>query len=280
MIISSKELLKTAKEEHFAVPSANFVDQLSARAHIEVAEELNLPLILSFAQVHTAYQTLEEATEIGKYFAKKAKVPVVLHLDHGVDFGFIQKAVNLGFTSVMIDASSESLENNIKITKEVVDFAHAHDVCVEAEIGHVGTGISVDSLSEAKSIYTSVKEAVTLTKETNLDSLAVSIGTSHGSYKGTPVLNFTRLKELAENVEVPLVLHGGSSSGDENLERCALGGIAKINIYTDFILDAYKNLQEKGIDTARDYFGLKEILKNGMKNTLARYYKVFHTQNI
>ena len=258
MIISSKELLQTAKEKHFAVPSANFVDQLSARAHIEVAEEMNLPLILSFAQSHSVYQSLEEAAALGKYYAAKAKVPVVLHLDHGED-------------------SSKSLDENIKITKEIVDMAHAHDVCVEAEIGHVGTGISVDKFSEAQSIYTSVYEAVTLTEKTGLDSLAVSIGTAHGSYKGTPVINFERLKELSENVPVPLVLHGGSSSGDENLEKCALGGIAKINIYTDFILGAYNNLQEK---QAKDYYNAKEILKDGMKDVLRRYYKVFHTQNI
>lgn len=277
MIISSKELLQTAKEKHFAVPSANFVDQLSARAHIEVAEEMNLPLILSFAQSHSVYQSLEEAAALGKYYAAKAKVPVVLHLDHGEDFAFVEKAVELGFTSVMIDASSKSLDENIKITKEIVDMAHAHDVCVEAEIGHVGTGISVDKFSEAQSIYTSVYEAVTLTEKTGLDSLAVSIGTAHGSYKGTPVINFERLHELAENVSVPLVLHGGSSSGDENLEKCALGGIAKINIYTDFILGAYNNLQEK---QAKDYYGAKEVLKDGMKDVLRRYYKVFHTQNI
>lgn len=277
MLISSKELLQKAKEQHFAVPSANFVDQLSARAHIEVAEEMNLPLILSFAQSHSVYQSLEEAAALGKYYAGKAKVPVVLHLDHGEDFDFIKRAIELGFTSVMIDASSQPLEENIKITKEIVDLAHSSNVCVEAEIGHVGTGISVDKFNEAQSIYTSVDEAVTLTEKTGLDSLAVSIGTAHGSYKGRPVINFARLKELAENVPVPLVLHGGSSSGDENLEKCALGGIAKINIYTDFILGAYNNLQA---NQAKDYYGTKEILKEGMENVLRRYYKVFHTQNI
>lgn len=277
MIVSSKELLQKAKEQHFAIPSANFVDQLSARAHIEVAEEMNLPLILSFAQSHSAYQSLEEAAELGKYYAKKAKVPVVLHLDHGEDFDFIKRAIELGFTSVMIDASSKPLNENVEITKAVVDLAHANDICVEAEIGHVGTGISVDKFDEAQSIYTSVDEAVFLTEKTGLDSLAVSIGTSHGSYKGTPVINFERLKELSENVPVPLVLHGGSSSGDENLEKCALGGIAKINIYTDFILGAYNNLKEH---EAQNYYDTKDILKEGMKNILRRYYKVFHTQNI
>lgn len=277
MLVSSKDLLKIAKEQHFAIPSANFVDEISAKAHIEVAEELNLPLILSFAQVHSKYQSLEEAANIGKYYAKKANVPVVLHLDHGEDFNFIKRAIALGFTSVMIDASNETLEENIRITKEVVDYAHKYDVCVEAEIGHVGTGVSVDALSEAESVYTSVAEAVKLTKETNLDSLAVSIGTAHGSYKGIPVINFDRLKELAEALEVPLVLHGGSSSGDENLSRCAKEGIAKINIYTDFILGAYKNLQE---NEPKDYFEIKKLLKIGMKNILSRYYKVFNTQNI
>ena len=261
MLVSSKELLLTAKQKHFAIPSANFVDEISAKAHIEVAEEMNLPLILSFAQVHSKYQSLEEAANIGKYYANKAKVPVVLHLDHGEDFDFIKRAIDLGFTSVMIDASNETLDENIRITKEVVDYAHAHDVCVEAEIGHVGTGVSVDALSEAKSVYTSVEEAIKLTQETNLDSLAVSIGTAHGSYKGTPVINFERLKELSEALDVPLVLHGGSSSGDENLSRCAKEGIAKINIYTDFILNAYKNLQE---NEAKDYFAVKTLLKMSM----------------
>lgn len=277
MIVSSKELLQKAKQQHFAVPSANFVDQLSARAHIEVAEEMNLPLILSFAQSHSAYQSLEEAAALGKYYAGKAKVPVVLHLDHGEDFDFVKRAIELGFTSVMIDASSQPLDENIKITKEIVDLAHASNVCVEAEIGHVGVGISVDKMNEVQSIYTSVDEAVTLTEKTGLDSLAVSIGTAHGSYKGTPVINFERLKELSENVPVPLVLHGGSSSGDENLEKCALGGIAKINIYTDFILGAFNNLKE---NEAKDYYSTKEVLKEGMKNVLRRYYKVFHTQNV
>lgn len=277
MLISPERLLNIAKKEHFAIPSANFVDEISAKAHIEVAEEMNLPLILSFAQVHTKYQTLEEAANIGKYYAKKANVPVVLHLDHGEDIDFIKRAIALGFTSVMIDASNETLEENIRITKEVVDYAHEHDVWVEAEIGHVGTGVSVDALNEAKSVYTSVEEAIKLTKETNLDSLAVSIGTSHGSYKGIPVINFERLQELDKALEVPLVLHGGSSSGDENLARCAKEGIAKINIYTDFILEAYKNLQE---NEAKDYFTVKNLLKNGMKNILRRYYKVFSTQNI
>ncbi len=277
MLISPERLLNIAKKEHFAIPSANFVDEISAKAHIEVAEEMNLPLILSFAQVHTKYQTLEEAANIGKFYAKKANVPVVLHLDHGEDIDFIKRAIALGFTSVMIDASNETLEENIRITKEVVDYAHEHDVWVEAEIGHVGTGVSVDALNEAKSVYTSVEEAIKLTKETNLDSLAVSIGTSHGSYKGIPVINFERLQELDKALEVPLVLHGGSSSGDENLSRCAKEGIAKINIYTDFILEAYKNLQE---NDAKDYFTVKELLKNGMKNILRRYYKVFSTQNI
>lgn len=277
MLVSPERLLNIAKKEHFAIPSANFVDEISAKAHIEVAEEMNLPLILSFAQVHTKYQTLEEAANIGKYYANKAKVPVILHLDHGENIDFIKRAIALGFTSVMIDASNETLEENIRITKAVVDYAHEHDVWVEAEIGHVGTGVSVDDLNEVKSVYTSVKEAVKLTRETKLDSLAVSIGTSHGSYKGTPIINFERLQELDKALEVPLVLHGGSSSGDENLSRCAKGGIAKINIYTDFILEAYRNLQE---NEAKDYFIVKELLKDGMKNILRRYYKVFSTQNI
>ncbi|WP_196603777.1 class II fructose-bisphosphate aldolase [Pectinatus haikarae] len=280
MLVSTKEMLAEARAKGFAVPSANFVDQISVKAHTETAERMGLPLILSYAQAHSCYQDIEEAAMLGHFYIKKAKVPIALHLDHGMDFSFIKRAIELGFTSVMIDASKEELAGNIAATRKVADYAHTHNVMVEAEIGHVGTGRNVgqgETEADDDSIYTTVEEAGKMAEQSGADSLAVSVGTAHGLYKGVPKINFTRLKELADNLNIPLVLHGGSSSGDDNLERCALNGIAKINIYTDFVVNAYKNLSE---NRPKDYFGVNDFLRTGMKNTLRHYYEVFHTQEI
>ncbi len=275
MLVSSKELLKIARAKKFAIPSANFVDQLSASAHVETAEKLNLPLILSFAQVHQKYLPFDDAIEIGRYYAEKAKVPVVLHLDHGVDKDTIFKAVNAGFKSVMIDASFERLEENIRRTREIVEYAHLRGVVVEAEIGHVGEGDQYSNKDSSNNIYTTVEEAKIFVEQTEVDSLAISIGTAHGAYKGTPKIDFQRLAEIRDAIETPLVLHGGSSSGDLNLHRCATEGISKINIYTDFVLAAHKKVQEGRFE---DYFAVRQAMKNGMMECLEHYYNVFDTQ--
>jgi len=280
MLVTSKELLQKAKQQKLAIPSANFFDWTSVLAHTEVASELKLPIILSYAEAHKAYLSLEEAALLGKFYGEKVDVPVVLHLDHGSSLEVVKQAIDLGFTSVMIDASQEILEKNIAITKEVVDYAHARGVVVEAEIGHVGTGVLVGSVGESgnagpdDSIYTSVEEAVEMCKQTNVDSLAISIGTAHGTYKGTPVINFKRLEEIAGSLDIPLVLHGGSSSGDDNLNRCAMSGISKINIYTDFILAAKA---EMSTETTENYYEVIAQAKKGIKECLKHYYQVFET---
>lgn len=275
MIITSKELYKLARAKNFAFPASNFFDQLSASAYVETAEELDLPLILSFAQVHQSYLPFDDAIAIGKYYAGKAKVPVVLHLDHGTDKEFIFKAIDSGFTSVMIDASFESLEENIRRTKEIVKYAHLRGVTVEAEIGHVGEGSQYEGKDSSNNIYTTVEEAKTFVENTEVDSLAVSIGTAHGAYKGTPVIDFQRLGELRAAIDTPLVLHGGSSSGDENLHKCATGGISKINIYTDFVLAAYNKLKSR---ECGDYYAVRQAMKDGMKECLKHYYELFDTE--
>ena len=144
MKVNSKSLLEKARAGHYGIVAPDFLDFISARAFIEVAEERQEPIILSFAQAHRHLLSLEEAALIGNYFAKKASVDIVLHLDHGEDFDYIKEAIDLGFSSVMLDASSYPLEENIKRTREVVCYAHAHGVDVEAEIGHVGGSPKVD----------------------------------------------------------------------------------------------------------------------------------------
>lgn len=146
MIINSKKALLEAKKNNFAIISANFIDNNSARVYVKTAEELDLPIFLSYSQSHSNILSLEEAASFGKYLAEKSKAPVILHLDHGQDLETVFKAADLGFSSVMVDASSESFEDNIKITKQVVDYAHERNVTAEAELGHVGA----NDLSEAK----------------------------------------------------------------------------------------------------------------------------------
>lgn len=277
MKVDSNKVLPVAQKIGFAIPATNFIDLDSARTFVKVAEERRLPLILAFAESHRQIISLEEAALIGNYFVDKATVPIVLHLDHGTNPEFIFKAIELGFSSVMIDASQKEFEDNIKITKEIVDYAHKHHVSVEAELGHVGSEDLTEAYELSDSIYTQVNDVIEFVDRTNVDSLAISIGTAHGVYKGEPKINFERLKEIKEIAKVPLVLHGGSSSGDENLSRCAANGISKINIFTDFINGAFHKIEK---DQPKNYLVLKELANLGMEEVLNHYYDVFGTQSI
>jgi len=277
MLVNSKNALLTAKKENFAIPATNFIDLDSARSYAKVAEEKGLPLILAYAQSHSEMLSIEEAALIGKFFAEKSRVPIILHLDHGEDTDFIFKAIELGFTSVMIDASRESFEDNIAITKKVVDYAHQFDVTVEAELGHVGSNDFSESPTLTDSIYTEVEDVLEFVDQTKVDSLAISIGTAHGIYKGAPTINFERLEEIDKMTTIPLVLHGGSSSGDNNLNRCATHGISKVNIFSDFINDAFSAISK---EQPEDYLALKKIANQTMSSVLDHYYNVFATQPI
>lgn len=276
MLVNSKELLEYARQKGFAVPSTNFIDSVTARAYTETAEKRDLPLILSYAQSHSEILSLEEAYNIGKFYAEKVSVPVVLHLDHGMDIDFIKMAIDLGFTSIMIDGSMLPFDENINITKEVVKLAHEKNITVEAELGHVGSNDFSESKVLTDTVYTEVNNVIEFVEKTNVDSLAISIGTAHGIYKGTPKINFDRLQEIFTKINIPLVLHGGSSSGDENLARCAKEGISKINIYSDFIVEAFKKVKNE--TTCQNYVDLLQVSQASMKDVLNRYYDVFGTE--
>ena len=276
MLVTTKELFKKAQEGKFAIPAPNFIDLESLRWHVETAERHNLPLILALAEAHIGENiTLEDAALVGKKYAEEAKVPVVLHLDHGTTPEVIKKAIDLGFSSVMIDASQDTFEENVRKTKEIIDYAHPKGVVVEAEIGHVGAGENYENHETSDSQYTTVEEAKKFAEETGVDSLAISIGTAHGMYKGIPEINFDRLKEIAAAVDTPLVLHGGSSSGDENLNRCATNGITKINIFSDLLVAAKEEIDNNKPET---YLDVKALSKQGMQKCLEHYYAVFETR--
>lgn len=275
MLVSTKEMLQRARREGYAVPAPNFFDFRSASAYLEVAEALNKPLILAFAQAHMDQLGLEDAAMIGRYLAKKASVPVAMHLDHGTDETIIKQAIDLGFTSVMIDASQEKIEENIMKTKAIVAFARPREVAVEAELGHVGAGDNYEDHEHSDSIYTKASEVEKFIEMTDVDSLAISIGTAHGIYKGKPKISFNTLHDIFSKTAIPLVLHGGSSSGEENLHRCATEGIAKINIFTDIVEGGMKAINNR---RPTELFELENLRSRGMKAVLEEYYHLLATK--
>ena len=233
MLVNSKEVLEKAKEGKYAVPHFNINNLEWTRFILEECEKEKSPVILGVSEGAKKYMVgFHTVTEMVKAMVEELQitVPVVLHLDHGSSVASCKEAIDAGFTSVMIDASKYSVEENIQMTKEVVEYAHQKNVTVEAEIGHVGgeeDGVA-DELAYAK-----IEDAIRLAKETGIDSLAPALGSVHGIYKGEPKLDFQRMMEIKEKTNLPLVLHGGSGIPDELIKKSVICGICKLNINTD-----------------------------------------------
>lgn len=273
MLVNTRKMLLEANQSNYAIPSPDFCNQNMCRVYVEAAEEMKRPVILAYSEAMQNALSMEDAYMIGKYYAEKASVEVALHIDHGKSIEFVKKAIDMGFTSVMIDASSCSFEENVRKTREIVEYAHPHNVTVEAEIGHVGAGINYEEEEGDASIYTEVKDLIRFVELTQVDSVAVSIGTAHGFYKGVPKINFKRLEELKAAVDLPLVLHGGSSTGDQNLRRCAESGISKINIFTDLCTAGAEAVLK---ENSNNYKQMMIAADQAMKAMLLHYYHVFH----
>lgn len=234
MLINMKELLSIAKKNQFAVPAFNIGSLEILKAVIEGAEELNAPVILEIHPTEIEYLT-DAFAETVKRMAYEAKVPVVIHLDHGGTKADIIRAINCGFTSVMIDGSTLSYEENVELTKEVSEIAHSVNVSVEGEIGTIGnTGLSFEG-GTSEIIYADPRQAEDFIQRTNVDTLAVAIGTAHGLYPKDfkPKLNLDILREINNITDIPLVLHGGSGNPDEEIAAAAKLGICKVNISSD-----------------------------------------------
>lgn len=246
MLVTMKELLEVAQEKGFAVPAFNTSSSMILKGVIEACEEKQAPVIiaihpdeLSFTRESFAAAVLAEA--------HKATVPVCLHLDHGSSFIQIMEAIKAGFTSVMIDASSASFEDNIAITKKIVEAAHAVNVSVEAELGTIGlVGEGSGEQGSDVILYTNPEDAKTFTAATGVDTLAIAIGTSHGLYPKDkkPALRLDLLKEIRSAVSIPLVLHGGSDNPDHEIAEAVRLGVAKINISSDIKSAFYKKCRE------------------------------------
>lgn len=262
MLVNAKEILDKAHKEKYAIPHFNINNLEWTRFILEKCEELKSPVILGVSEGAIKYMGgYHVVNAIVRSLIKDLNItiPVILHLDHGSSVESCKKAVDAGFTSVMIDASKYSLEENINMTKEVVTYAHPKGVSVEAEIGHIGgeeDGVA-DELAYAK-----VEDAITLASETNIDFLAPALGSVHGLYKGEPKLDFNRMKQIDEKLNLPLVLHGGSGIGDDLIRQAIACGISKININTELQI-AWNAAVREYLNRNTSVYDPRKVIKAG-----------------
>lgn len=246
MLVNLKEILKFAKDNNTAIGMFNATGFESIQAIIKAAEELHTPVIIAHAEVHNIYNDISLVAPAMLAVAKQAKVPVCVHLDHGVSLEMINRALELGFTSIMFDGSALPYEENLKMTKAIVEKAHKLNVSVEAELGRLVTSEDGKSNNlKAEDFYTDPIQAKEFVKETNIDALAIAFGTAHGFYKSQPKLSFDVVKNVSSSVDVPLVMHGGSGVSPEDMQKAISCGIRKINYYS--------YMSKAGYDAAKKY---------------------------
>lgn len=236
MYVSMKGMLRRANEGNYAVMAINCFNIETARAVITAAQSLRAPVIINIVQEHMVNHCDSNLiAPVVKKLAERASVEVALNFDHGEETGLLKKALVDGYTSVMVDASRYDLEGNITMTREIVEFAEQFDASVEGEIGCMGA--SEGNHYTDDDMKTDPEEALRFAEETGVDALAISFGSSHGNYPEgyVPEFDFEILKKIKEKTQMPLVLHGGSGSGEENIRKCVEYGINKINVGCDFM---------------------------------------------
>lgn len=256
MLVSSKELVDAAKAGGYAIGAFNAVNMESVQAIFAAAEKERAPFIIQVTQTTMSYTRAEELTAIIFALAERATVPIALHLDHGRSFGIVMKFLRMGFTSVMIDGSLQedgktprSYEENVEITRKVIEAAHSIGVSVEAEIGRLGQ-IGEDSITA----LTDPEEAERFVNDVgSIDMLAVAIGTRHGLFKGRPIIRSDRVKEIIDRVNIPLVMHGGTGVPDEDIRSAIKAGIAKVNIDTQIRVAFYEAVRDAVLATEKEH---------------------------
>lgn len=276
MLVNLNDVLKKAQKEQYGVGLFNTTDSDMLEAVIAAAEELNSPVIIGTAEVLLPYGELKLIAPSMLAAAKRAKVPVVMHYDHGLTFDRCIEALKLGFSSIMFDGSAGEYEENLAKTREMVKIAHSFGVTVEGEIGHVGQASSEDNL--ILDMYTTKEEAKEYVEATGVDALAIAIGTAHGVYKTKPQLNLERLKEIRASIDTPLVLHGGSGLSDDDFKNTVKYGIAKVNIFTDLCL-AGQRATEEGIKRGLGYLETRNLKVEFIKETVKNKIMLFGSAN-
>ena len=251
LLVTLKEVLDNARSGCYAVPAFDCSEDVMVRAILEAAEANRAPVILMCLQMQLAGNGWVYLPGLIKAVADHHKIPIVMHLDHADGIEPVRKAVDLGFTSVMIDGSRLPFEENVAITRAVVDIAHRHGVSVEGELGHVG-GMDLEDKEHFESVLTEADEVKRFVELTDVDALAVSIGTGHGVYRARPTLNIARLKELNAASSAPLVLHGGSQTPDDQIQDAVRNGICKLNIFADQRLAMFRGLKRSAMQDRTD----------------------------
>lgn len=278
MLVNLKEILEIAEERKCAIGAFNTPDMTCARAIIAAAEETNSPVIIMHAQVHEEMGLcdMEEVAPMMLFYAKRASVPVCVHLDHGTDVEYVKKGLELGFTSVMYDGSELSEEQNIENTKYIRELATKYGASLEGEIGSMGARESGNGGSD-ESIYTDPDDAVKFVEETGVDALACAFGTAHGIYLKKPKLDFERLEKIKGMINVPIVMHGGSGVNDEDFKKVIDLGVRKINYYTYMSkagADAVCGMEDKTL-----YHDMYVCAMNAMKEDVKKAIKVFNKED-
>lgn len=274
MLVNMKELLEYADKKGVCIGAFSVYNMEMVMGVIEACEELDMPAIIQIAESRFKYSPLSIIGPIMIAAAKKAKVKIAVHLDHGLTFDNIERALKYGFTSVMYDGSKLSFNENIENTKKVVEIASKYNASVEAELGVVGGNEGMGYFSVK---YTDVEEAKYFVDSTNIDALAIAIGNAHGNYKGEPKLNFKILQEINEEVKKPLVLHGGSGINDEDFQKAIRFGIRKINIATSNMQALVNSIKQCVLsNNSLDYFKLNQEIVNKVKNNTIDLMRVFN----
>ena len=281
MLVNLKDILKIAEEQKTAIGMFNATGFDSLQAVVAAAEELNQPVIIAHAEVHNVFNDISMVGPAMVAVAQHAKVPVCVHLDHGTSLDMVYKALRLGFTSVMMDASALPYEQNLALTKQITEAAHAMDVSVEAELGRLVTGEAgsneeANTNMRAEDFYTQPDEAKEFCAATGIDALAIAFGTAHGFYTAQPKLDFDVVKNVAAATGLPLVMHGGSGVSDEGFRRAIANGIRKINYYSYMSYAGYACAKKTVEAKSEDFFhNLALNAKNAMKENALSTLKVF-----
>lgn len=263
-LVTSKELLQTARKNHYAIGAFNVENMEMVQAVISAAEELRAPVIVQTTPGTLKYASPQLYCANVAAAAQNASVPVVMHLDHGSSFRLAMQAFRAGYTSVMIDGSHELFEDNIALTASVVNACHAAGIPVEAELGKVG-GKEDDLDGGSGNGYTVPAEAAQFVERTGVDSLAVAVGTAHGVYKGVPKLDLERISQIRDLVSVPLVLHGTSGVPDDVVRECIRRGMCKVNYATDLRIAFTRGVREY-LNTNPDVYDPKKYCALGREN--------------
>lgn len=280
MLVNLKEILSIAESNKTAIGMFNATGLDSLQAVIGAAEELNQPVIIAHAEVHNVYNDIALVAPAMIAMANAARVPVCVHLDHGTSLDMIWRALRLGFTSVMIDASALPYEENLKLTRDVTSIAHSMGVSVEAELGRLVTGESGEKNEgitlRAEDYYTDPDEAKSFCEATGVDALAIAFGTSHGFYKSAPKLSFDVIRNVAASTGLPLVMHGGSGVSEEGFKESISSGIRKINYYS-YMSGAGYDAAKKVIESGKTKYlhDVEYAAMQAMREDVKRAMKIF-----